>query len=166
MQFLGLLASACALLAPLATVSAVDNVLPQVLPTPQFEPLFVATLDILSIRNLTGPLGTRVYSTTSMFVKAVFMLNDSFTHSHAEGTSPTQRQANWWEPSWTTMTMASLPRVSSSPTSCCPSSGPSTKSLHLSLAAVWGEYNDSELSQPTRTFLHLVGNVGFPGRHL
>ncbi|KAM5530169.1 hypothetical protein V8D89_008501 [Ganoderma adspersum] len=66
MQFLSLVISACALLAPLATVSARNNVLPQVLPTPQFEPLFVATLDILSIRNLTGPLGTRVYSTTSI----------------------------------------------------------------------------------------------------
>ncbi len=77
MQFLCLLISfACALLAPVVT-SARANVLPP----PQFEPLFIATLDILSIQNLTGPFGTRVHSTTRMFVNVVFVfLSGLLTH--------------------------------------------------------------------------------------
>ncbi|KAI1792613.1 hypothetical protein LXA43DRAFT_1131757 [Ganoderma leucocontextum] len=63
MQFLCLLASfASAFLIPTTTVSARNNVLPP----PQFEPLFVATLSIQSIQNLTGPLGTRVHSVTGV----------------------------------------------------------------------------------------------------
>ena len=70
MQFLWLLVSfTCTLLTRTAASSH-----PEVLPPPQFEPLFIATLDILSIRNLTGPLGTRVHSTSSMFVFAVPVL--------------------------------------------------------------------------------------------